>query len=594
MLLSAENITKNYGIKELLSDVSVFLNAGDKIGIIGVNGTGKSTLLRILAGEEELFDGKLTNYPNVRLSYLSQNPPLNEDFTVLEEVFAGFSPEFRQINEYEAKAMLNKLGLMEHDKPVSALSGGQKKRLALVKTLIHPSDVLILDEPTNHLDSDMVIWLEDRLIKFSGGIVMVTHDRYFLERVVNKICELSRGRLYTYEANFSQYLELKSQREEMADATERKRQAILKKEYKWIMRGARARSTKARGRIERYEALKALSAPEHDSKVKISAPESRLGRKTIELKNVTKIYGDREVIKDFSYNILRDDRIGVVGKNGAGKTTLLNLIAQRILPDKGEVDAGATVRLGYFSQEGRELDLEARPHDFIKEIASSVKTGEGVFSATQMLERFLFTSEMQFTRIGRLSGGERRRLYLLSVLMSAPNILLLDEPTNDLDIDTLMILEDYLETFSGAVIAVSHDRYFLDKIAQSIFEVRDDGNIVRYTGSFSDYLEKREETAENAPKKEKSAEKKEWRTKQTKLKFSYKEQREFETIDDDIEDLENQISALDEEMSLSQTDYVKLQELSEKKEELEALLEEKTERWVYLNELNEKIQNQDK
>ncbi|MDD3570648.1 MAG: ABC-F family ATP-binding cassette domain-containing protein [Lachnospiraceae bacterium] len=591
MLLSAENISKNYGMKQLLNGVSIYLNEGDKIGIIGINGTGKSTLLRILAGVEEPDVGKAWFNPNLQISFLRQNPPMQEELTVLEQVFENLSNQFRQLNEYEAKAMLSKLGIHNFEQKIGTLSGGQKKRVALAAALIHPADVLILDEPTNHLDSDMVTWLEGYLIKFKGGIVMITHDRYFLDRVVNKITELDKGNLYSYYANYSKYLELKAQREDMAQATERKRQAILKKEYAWIMRGARARSTKAKGRIERYEELKTISSPEVDEKVQLSSLSSRLGRKTIELKNISKAFDGRTVINDFSYNIIRNDRIGIVGQNGAGKSTLLNMICGRIKPDSGAVEVGGTVKIGYFSQEGRELDLNERVIDFIKNISNEIKTGEGTFSASQMLEKFLFYPDLQYAKIGALSGGEKRRLYLLSILMDAPNILLLDEPTNDLDIETLTILEDYLESFGGAVIAVSHDRYFLDKLAEFIFEVKTDGSIIRYIGNYSDFEENRIIEEKQAVCKT-VEEKKETAIKPKKLKFSYNEQREYETIADDVAKLEAAVEKNAADMEKAVSDYTKLNELMAQKEELEAKLSEKMERWIYLEELAEKIEGQ--
>lgn len=590
MLLSAENISKNYGMKQLLDGVSVYLNKGDRIGIIGINGTGKSTLLKILAGTVHPDSGNISSKPNLQISYLPQDPEMNGEFTVIEQVLADMPSEYREIRDYEARSMLNKLGITDFSAKISTLSGGQRKRVALASALIHPADVLVLDEPTNHLDSEMVTWLENWLNKFSGGIVMITHDRYFLERVVTRITELSRGKLYTYEANFSKYLELKSQREEMAEASERKRQSVLRREYQWIMRAARARGTKSKDRIERYHALKEQSAPEYDDTVKISALSSRLGKKTIELKNVSKSYGSRKVIDDFSYNVLRNDRIGIIGHNGAGKSTLLNMIAGRIKPDSGEVETGETVKTGYFTQTSSELDPDKKVFDFIHDISDSVKTSEGTFSASQMLERFLFYPDLQQSMIGRLSGGEKRRLYLLSILMEAPNVLLLDEPTNDLDIETLRILEDYIEEFPGAVISVSHDRYYLDKTAESIFEVEDNGHVSCYTGNYSDYAEKAAE--------KKKAEKETVRTansqsenakKQHALKFSFKEQREYETIDADIENLENQIAECERKMALQTSDYVKLQELMDKKAKLEEELENKTERWIYLNDLADRI-----
>ena len=590
MLLSAENISKNYGMKQLLDGVSVYLNEGDRIGIIGINGTGKSTLLKILAGTVHPDSGNISSKPNLQISYLPQDPEMNGEFTVIEQVLADMPSEYREIRDYEARSMLNKLGITDFSAKISTLSGGQRKRVALASALIHPADVLVLDEPTNHLDSEMVTWLENRLNKFSGGIVMITHDRYFLERVVTRITELSRGKLYTYEANFSKYLELKSQREEMAEASERKRQSVLRREYQWIMRAARARGTKSKDRIERYHALKEQSAPEYGDTVKISALSIRLGKKTIELKNVSKSYGSRKVIDDFSYNVLRNDRIGIIGHNGAGKSTLLNMIAGRIKPDSGEVETGETVKTGYFTQTSSELDPDKKVFDFIHDISDSVKTSEGTFSASQMLERFLFYPDLQQSMIGRLSGGEKRRLYLLSILMEAPNVLLLDEPTNDLDIETLRILEDYIEEFPGAVISVSHDRYYLDKTAESIFEVEDNGHVSCYTGNYSDYAEKaaekkktEKETVRTANSQSENAK------KQHALKFSFKEQREYETIDADIENLENQIAECERKMALQTSDYVKLQELMDKKAKLEEELENKTERWIYLNDLADRI-----
>lgn len=597
MLLSAEHIFKNYGTKQLLKDVSIYLNERDHIGIVGINGTGKSTLLKILAGIEPPDGGSISTNPNLRISYLPQNPAMNDDLTVLEQVFSEFTPQFREINEYEVVSMLTRLGITDHEAKIGALSGGQRKRVALSATLIHPADILILDEPTNHLDSDMTIWLEQRLSRFTGGLIMVTHDRYFLERVVTRIAELSHGKLYTYEANYSKYLEQKAQRADMAQASERKRQAILRKEYQWIMRGARARSTKSRERIERYGALKDQAAPVADAAVQMSTVSSRLGRKLIELDDITKSFGSRTVIDHFSYHIQRDDRIGIVGKNGVGKSTLLNIIAGELTPDMGTVAVGSTVRIGYFSQEGRELDPGLRIYDFISAIASETKTAEGTFSASQMLERFLFPSDLQYTTIGKLSGGERRRLYLLSILIAAPNILLLDEPTNDLDIETLAIIEDYLESFPGAVIAVSHDRYFLDKIATSIFEVSEEGNITFYTGNYTEYAALRaaaqpESKKDASPSQTAASPKSDKPERPKKLRFSFKEQQEFETIDGDIAALEASVAACAAKIAEAASDYVRLQEFMANMELLKAELEAKTERWVYLNELAEKIEAQ--
>lgn len=592
MLISAERLSINFGGRQLLEDVHFYLNEGDKVGVIGVNGTGKSTFLRVLSGALEPDGGAVRRDPNVQVSFLPQNPELDDDATVLEQVFLSFPKEFRALKEYEAKSMLTRLGIPDTDAHVGALSGGQRKRVALAAALIHPADVLLLDEPTNHLDAELVAWLEDWLRRWTGGLVMVTHDRYFLERVANRITEVDRGKLYHYEANYSKYLELKEQRAEMAQAGERKRQAILKVEREWIMRGCRARSTKSRDRIERYEALKNQDAPETDGAVQLSAASSRLGKKIIELEDVSKAFDGKTVLSHFSYGILRDDRIGIVGRNGAGKSTLLNLIAGRLAPDGGSVDMGATVRVGFFSQEGRELDLNQRVYDFIRGITDAVKTEEGTLSAKDMMERFLFPPELQSVPIGRLSGGERRRLYLLSILLEAPNVLLLDEPTNDLDVTTLSVLEDYLDTFPGPVLAVSHDRFFLDRLAGQIFAVGEEGAVERYTGNWSDYLRKRREEERPEPA-EKSEREDGRRAREKKLKFTFKEQREFETIDGELAALEEALKAAAAEAERCGSDYVQLQELTKRQEALRAALEEKTERWIYLSELKERIDAQE-
>ena len=592
MLLSAEHIFLNFGLKQLLEDVTLYLNEGDKIGIIGINGTGKSSLLRVLAGQQVPDQGAVSLDPNVQVCFLPQNPEMVAGATVLEQVFHDFSPDTRALLEYEAKAMLTRLGITDFTQPVDTLSGGQRKRVALAAVLLHPADVLILDEPTNHLDSDMVLWLEDHLRKFTGGLIMVTHDRYFLERVCNRITELSHCRIRHYEANYSKYLEQKTQQEEMDQAAQRKRQSILRVEYQWIMRGAQARRTKNKDRIARYEQLKAQAGPVSDGAVEMATLSSRLGRKTVELDHVTKAFGDHVVLRDFTYHIARDDRVGIVGRNGAGKSTLLNLIAGRLTPDSGTVDWGETVRLGYFSQEGRELDPRQRVYDFIHEIAGEVKTREGNFSATQMMERFLFPTQLQGQPIGKLSGGERRRLYLLSILMAAPNILLLDEPTNDLDVTTLAILEEYLETFPGAVLAVSHDRYFLDKMAAQIFEVGEGGAVRRYSGNYSAYLAKRREETP-APKEERKKPAAGKPARQKKLKFTFKEQREYDTIEADIAALEARIAQREGEMLACGSDYGKLQELTKDQQADQAALEDKMERWLYLTDLAEKIAAQE-
>ena len=587
MLLSAEHLSINYGVKELIKDASFYLEPGDRIGVIGINGTGKSTFLRCLAGKEQPDSGTVTRFPNVQVVYLAQNPEMTETNTVLEQVFASQDAAYREIHTYEAVSMLRKLGIEDTDAIVGTLSGGQRKRVALAAALLQPADVLILDEPTNHLDAEMVAWLEQQLTAFPGALVMVTHDRYFLERVATRIAELNRAKVSFFEANYSKYLELKAQREEMAEASERKRLTILRHEHAWIIRGCQARTTKSKERIDRYEALKNQAAPQHDETVQIGAAASRLGRQILNLEHVSKAFGEKQVLKDFSFRMERGDRIGIVGSNGAGKSTLLNLIAGRLSPDSGTVETGATVNIGYFTQEGRELDPNETVYHYIHGIAREVRTDEGTFSASQMLERFLFTPAMQHTPIGRLSGGERRRLYLLAILMAAPNVLLLDEPTNDLDITTLSILEDYLESFPGPVVAVSHDRYFLDRIAGEIFEVRPGGEVVRYTGNYGDYLKKRQPPEEEKPKQ--AASKPQPRQKQQKLKFSYMEQREFDTIDADIAALEEKISAYDEKIAACGADFTALQEAMAEKEALEAELEAKTERWVYLNDLAEQI-----
>ena len=589
MLISAEHLSVNFGSRQLLDDVDFYLNEGDKIGVIGINGTGKSTFLKILAGNIPPDGGVLARKPNLQVSVLAQNPDMDPSRTVLEQVFASMPPQFRELNEYEARAMLTRLGLADTGRLIGTLSGGERRRAALCAALIHPADVLILDEPTNHLDTGMVQWLEDWLKKFKGGLVMVTHDRYFLERVVNHITELSRGKLYHYEANYSRYLELREQRAQMLEASERKRQSILRVEREWILRGCQARSTKSKERIDRYETLLAQKAPETDRAVQLSAASSRLGRQIITLEHVSKRYDGRTIFGDFSYGLLRTDRIGIVGRNGAGKSTLLRIFAGELQPDSGTVQLGQTLKIGHFSQEGRELDLNQRVYDFIHDIAAEVKTDDGTFSARTMLERFLFTPDLQQTTIGRLSGGERRRLYLLSVLMAAPNVLLLDEPTNDLDVTTLSILEDYLQTFPGPILAVSHDRFFLDKLAGTIFELRD-GRVDVFTGNWSDWDRKRrpeEEKKPARPEKPQPA-----RVREKKLKFSYQEQREFETIDDDLAALEAQLAACAREQAACGSDYVRLQELTQEHDRLSAQLDEKTERWLYLTDLKERIDAQ--
>ena len=595
MLLSAEQLTKTYGTRVLLDGVSFYVEPGDKVGIIGVNGCGKSTLLRLLAGAEEPDEGTVRPDPNVRLAYLPQNPVFPGEHTVLEQVLLGLDGEDRTLAEYEAKTILNQLGVPRFDQKVGELSGGERRRVALAAVLARPCDVLLLDEPTNHLDDRMVGWLEDYLRSWKGALVMVTHDRYFLERIVTKMVEVEGGRLYTYEGNYDKYLERKAARLESEKASERKRQAILRREYQWVMQGPTARGTKSRERLERYEALKAQTGPTEKSTLELSARASRLGKKTVELAGVTKTFGERTVVRDFSCMLLRDDRIGIVGSNGSGKSTLLNLMAGTLAPDSGTVEVGETVRFGYFRQEVPDMDGDTRVIDYVKEIGNNIETAEGMLTASQLLEQFLFPAEVQWSPICKLSGGEKRRLYLLSVLAAAPNVLLLDEPTNDLDIQTLSILEDYLDSFPGAVIAVSHDRYFLDRVVRRVFAVEGDGAVRAYPGGYTEYLDaKRVEEKAKTPKTPTSDKGKERPAAPKKLKFSYKEQREFDTIDGDIAALEEQIAQVQTEQAAKATDYVALQELQEKQAQLEAALEEKMERWVYLNDLAEQIAAQEK
>ena len=596
ILLNAEGISKSYSEKILLDGVNLAINEGDKIGLIGVNGTGKSTFLKILAGVDEAEAGTIITGNGVRIGYLPQNPDFDGNKTIIEQAMAGVSPAEQEAKEFQVKNILTRLGLTDYEQKIGVLSGGQKKRVAMAAALAAETELLILDEPTNHIDSSMVDWLESYLAAYKGAIFMITHDRYFLERVANKIVELDHGKLYSYPANYSKYLELKSQREEMELASQRKRQSLLRKELEWIQRGARARSTKARFRVERFEELSNVPTIEEDAKMEISASFSRMGRKTIEFENVSKAYGEKVLIKDFSYLLRRDDRLGILGPNGCGKSTLLKMIAGKVQPDSGTIVLGETVKLGYFSQECEEMDLNQRPIDYIKDIAFEVDTPNGTLTASQLMETFLFDSTLQYTTIGRLSGGERRRLYLLGILMEAPNILILDEPTNDLDIQTLTILEDYLESYAGAVIVVSHDRYFLDKVVDHIFAYEGNGSLRQYNGGYSDYyaLHKEEEKKE---KQEKAAVQNTRASRSNlppKLKFTFKEQKEFETIDEDIASLEEKIEQAEKDMRKASADFVRLQELMDEKARLEDALAEKMERWVYLNDLNDRIQAQGK
>lgn len=596
-IINIEHISKVFGEKQVFDDISCGIHQGDKIGIIGINGTGKTTLLKIIAGLEEPDQGQVIFQKGLRVTYLPQSPKFPEHATVLSYVADG-ADGADWGRESEAKNALNRLGITDHHEEIDHLSGGQKKRVALARTLVNPADVLILDEPTNHIDNEMAVWLEEYLNQWKGAIIMGTHDRYFLDRVTNKILEIDHGKLYSYTANYSQFLELKAQREEMELASERKRQSVLRMELEWAKRGCRARTTKQRARLERLEALKNGKAPVRDAEVEMDSVETRMGKKTIELHHISKSYGQKKLIDDFEYIVLKNQRLGIIGPNGCGKSTLMKIITGKEEPDQGTVEIGDTVKIGYFAQEVTEMDENQRVIDYIKDVAEYVPTKDGRITASQMLERFLFTPAMQYTPIGKLSGGERRRLYLLKVLMDAPNVLILDEPTNDLDIPTLTILEDYLDSFLGIVITVSHDRYFLDNIADRIFAFEAGGKLVQYEGGYTDYLEAKErkngtvvrESEESAKKK---ADRKNWKKDAPeKLKFTYKEQKEYETIDDEIASLEQKIEELDEQMMQYATNSAKLSEITEQKEAAEATLEEKMERWVYLNDLAERIENQ--
>ena len=593
-ILNIEHVSKTFGEKRILDDVSYGIHEGDKIGVIGINGTGKTTLLKIIAGIEEPDEGQVITQNGLRITYLPQNPEFPKDATVLSYVMDGVK-EHEWDSESDAKTILNKLDLTDHNAAIDILSGGQKKRVALAKALMMEADVLILDEPTNHIDNEMARWLESYLIKFKGVIIMVTHDRYFLDRVTNKILEISHGKLYGYTANYSRFLELKAQREEMELATERKRQSVLRMELEWAKRGCRARTTKQKARLERLEALKNGTAPIRDAAVELESIGTRMGKMTIELHNVSKRYGDRTLIKDFNYIVLKNQRLGIIGPNGCGKSTLMKLITGELQPDAGEVEIGDTIQIGYFAQEAEEMDANQRVIDYIKDVADYVPTKDGRITASQMLERFLFDGNLQYTPIGKLSGGEKRRLYLCRVLMASPNVLILDEPTNDLDIPTMTILEDYLDSFHGIIITVSHDRYFLDNLVDRIFAFEGGGHLQQYEGGYTDYLEaraRREAGAENptVTKTTSSQNSKDWKqNRRTKLKFSYMEQKEYDTIDDDIASLEEQIESFEQEMLANATNSAKLSEILSKKEEAEKKLNEKMERWVYLNDLAERI-----
>lgn len=607
-LLTMEHITKAYTDRVLLNDVAFSINENEKIGVIGINGMGKSTLLKVTAGIEPYDEGKISMGKQVKICYLPQTPEFEEGTTVLRAAIADNVNELNQWTiEADARSMLNQLGFYDYDEKVEHMSGGQKKRIALVNALLTPADILILDEPTNHLDNAMSEWLEEYLIGFRGAILMVTHDRYFLDRVATRIVEVDQGKLYSYPGNYSEFVKLKAERQDMALATERKRKSLLRTELEWLGRGARARSTKQKAHIDRIKAMQEIKDIQEEKRVVLDSVASRMGNKTIELENISKSYGNRKLISDYSYIFLKNDRIGIIGPNGCGKTTLLKIINGIVRPDSGTIEIGQTIRIGYFSQENEYMDASMKVIDYVKEVGEYVTTSDGKITASQMLERFLFDGAMQWSKIEKLSGGEKRRLYLMRVLMSAPNVLILDEPTNDLDIQTLTILEDYLDHFDGIIITVSHDRYFLDRIVNRTFSFEGDGKIRQFEGGYSDYLIRKElegldtemslkghaaATEEQSTKGENSS-KDTWKQRKSKLKFTYKEQREFETIDDDIAKLEEKLETLDAQIAANATNSVKLRELMDKKEEAGNELDEKMERWVYLNDLNEKIQNAD-
>lgn len=585
-VLTVQQAAKGYGDRILFRDITLGLNAGDKVGIIGINGTGKSTLLKIIAGIEEPDAGSVVMNRNTTIAYLPQNPEFEKGITLLQYVM-----DQSYEKEGEAKSILMRLGLPDYEMRTDILSGGQKKRAALAKILIHSADILVLDEPTNHIDNEMAKWLEEYLCKYRGVLVMVTHDRYFLDRVTNKIVEIDDQTLYTYETNYSGFLELKKQREDMEAASDRKRRSILRSELEWAKRGVRARGTKQQARLDRLEELKQQTPPEEEARIEISSAASRMGKKTIEISHIHKQYGDRAIIDDFSYILLKDERIGIIGPNGCGKTTLLQILNQRIKPDAGTIEIGETIRIGYFMQEAEGFDRKQRVIDYIRDTAEYITVPEGKISASKMLERFLFTPDMQYAPIEKLSGGEKRRLYLLKILMESPNVLILDEPTNDLDIATLTILEDYLDHFQGIVVTVSHDRYFLDRIVQRIFAFEGDGRIVQYEGGYTDYLAKRIKSVEAASPKVKK-EKNYKKPRQQKLRFTFLEKKEYETIEDEIEKLELHLEELEDQTLKASHDFIKLNELMEEKTKTEQELEYKMERWEYLNDLAEKIEAQ--
>lgn len=593
-ILSAEHITKAYTLKKLLTDVTLYIGEHDRIGVVGINGTGKSTLLKILAGIEEPDSGTVMRKNGLRVSFLPQMPDYSVERTAVEQVLFDAPKDVGAPDEYEAKTLLSQFGISDFDADVRTLSGGQKKRVALAAALIRPVDLLLLDEPTNHIDAQTIALLEEKLGKYRGALMMVTHDRYFLDRVCNRIAEISGGELYLHDGNFSYYLEQKAARLDMENAAARKRSSILRRELEWIRRGAQARSTKQKARIQRFEEMSAISGPQEEQKLALGSTSSRLGRRIIECENVGKSMGGKRLLRDFTYTILRDERMAVVGENGCGKTTFLRMLAGQLAPDEGTINIGETVKIGFFTQEFPKVDPHMRLIDFMRDIAEYVETPDGRFSASQMLEQFLFPSDVQYTPVERLSGGEKRRLYLASLLMASPNVLLLDEPTNDLDIATLEILEDYLATFKGAVIVVSHDRYFLDRIAQRLFAFEKDAHLVQYVCSFSDYLDAQRAQESEKDEKEEKAAVMPRRTKERELRMSYKEQKDYETIDARMEQLQAELERLDGEIEKNASDFVKLTELTQKREQTQKELDEAEERWLYLTDLAERIEAQKK
>ena len=594
-ILSAEHIAKSYTLKKLLTDVTLYIGEHDRIGVVGINGTGKSTLLKILAGMEEPDGGTVMRKNGLRVSYLPQMPDYSEARTAVEQVLFDAPKDVGAPDEYEAKTLLSQFGVSDFDADVRTLSGGQKKRVALAAALIRPVDLLLLDEPTNHIDAQTIALLEEKLSRYRGALMMVTHDRYFLDRVCNRIAEISGGELYLHDGSFSYYLEQKAARLDMENAAARKRSSILRRELEWIRRGAQARSTKQKARIQRFEEMSAIAGPQEEQKLSLGSTSSRLGRRIIECENVGKSMGGKRLLSGFTYTILRDERMAVVGENGCGKTTFLRMLAGQLAPDEGTINVGETVKIGFFTQEFPKIDPGVRLIDFMRDIAEYVETPDGRFSASQMLEQFLFPPDVQYTPVERLSGGEKRRLYLASLLMASPNVLLLDEPTNDLDIATLEILEDYLADFKGAVVVVSHDRYFLDRVAQRLFAFEKDAHLVQYVCSFSDYLDaQRAQESEKDEKTEKPSAAAPRRTKERELRMSYKEQKDYETIDARMEQLQGELERLDGEIEKNASDFVKLTELTQKREQTQKELDEAEERWLYLTDLAERIEAQKK